>query len=483
MILERIYEPQLAQAGYLVGCPGTGEALVIDPNRDVGAWQDLAERLGLRIVAVTETHIHADYVSGSRELAERTGARLYLSDEGNSDWKYAFASQPNVTLVRDGDVIDIGAVKVQVVATPGHTPEHICFLLTDTAASSHPVALLTGDFVFVGDVGRPDLLERAANISGVMEPSARKLFESLKWFRSLPDGVLVWPAHGAGSACGKSLGGMPATSVGYEKHSNWALAIEDQEEFVKRVLEGQPDPPRYFAQMKRVNKEGPRILGGFHTPPRLAPEAIFELLDRDALIFDLRPDKEYAGGHIPGTLGMQMCRSFLQYAGWFVRYDQPTYLIANDAETVQAAVRDLALIGADDIAGWFGEDVLAEYTARRGKLATHVHVTHDEALQLVRTSHAQIVDVRSPSEYAAAHMPDAMNVPYYRIEQYGETLRKDRPVVVYCNSGGRSAIAASLLSNAGFERVHDLNAGFGAYVASGGPTETQSPQPREPVTT
>jgi hydroxyacylglutathione hydrolase len=356
-------------------------------------------------------------------------------------------------------------------------------LLTDTAASSHPVALLTGDFVFVGDVGRPDLLERAANIAGVMEPSARKLFESLKWFRSLPDWVLVWPAHGAGSACGKSLGGMPATSVGYEKQSNWALAIEGQEEFVQRVLEGQPDPPRYFAQMKRINKEGPRILGGFHTPTRLAPEAVFELLDQRAVIFDLRPDKEFASGHIPGTLGMQMCRSFLQYAGWFVRYDQPTYLIASDVETVQAAVRDLALIGVDDIAGWFGEDVFSEYVARRGELATHAHVTHDEAIQLVRTSHAQIVDVRSPSEYASAHMPDATNVPYYRIEQHVEKLRKDRPIVVYCNSGGRSAIAASLLSNAGFERVHDLNIGFEAYVASGGPTETQSSQPREPVTT
>lgn len=220
MILKRFYEERLAQASFLLGCPASGEAVVIDPNRDAERYIGEARAEGLRITTVTETHIHADFVSGSRELARRTGAVLAVSAEGGPDWQYAFAREAGVRPLHDDDVIRAGSVSLKVRHTPGHTPEHLSFLLTDEAGDAGPLGAFTGDFIFAGDVGRPDLLERAAGIAGTMESGARQLFCSLKSFREFPDRLLLWPGHGAGSACGKKLGGMPVTSLGNEKLAN-----------------------------------------------------------------------------------------------------------------------------------------------------------------------------------------------------------------------------------------------------------------------
>jgi hydroxyacylglutathione hydrolase len=208
---------------------------------------------------VTETHIHADYLSGTRELARRVGATAYLSDEGDADWKYGWANEPNVKRVRNGDAIRAGRVRLDVLATPGHTPEHVSFVVTDEAASPEPIGVLTGDFVFAGDVGRPDLLERAADMKGTMEKGARTLYASLARFRdAFPGHLLLWPGHGPGSACGKNLGGLPATSLAYEKLTNWGVRAASEAEFVREVLAGPAEPPVYFKHMKRMNKEGPR---------------------------------------------------------------------------------------------------------------------------------------------------------------------------------------------------------------------------------
>ncbi|MGH7658367.1 MAG: MBL fold metallo-hydrolase, partial [Gemmatimonadales bacterium] len=225
MILKRIYDDNLAQASYLIGCAATKEAIVVDPNRDVGRYLDLARRENVRVTHVTETHIHADFLSGSRELACEAGAKLFLSAEGGEDWQYGFASEAGATLLRDGDVIEVGNIRLQAVHTPGHTPEHLTFLVTDTAAATEPIGALTGDFLFVGDVGRPDLLERAARVEGTMEAAARTLFQSLQAFRSQPEFLQVWPAHGAGSACGKSMSAVPHSTVGYEVRFNWAFGV------------------------------------------------------------------------------------------------------------------------------------------------------------------------------------------------------------------------------------------------------------------
>src|SRR5687768_9044585 len=263
MFLQRFYDDQLAQASYLLGCAATGEALVIDPSRDVAQYVETAKREGLRVTHVTETHIHADFVSGARELAAATGAQLLLSAEGGAEWQYAYAAGDGATLLRDGDVIRVGNVRVEAMHTPGHTPEHLSFVVTDTAGADRPMGVFTGDFVFVGDVGRPDLLERAAGYEGTMVEGARVLFRSLRRFKErLPDFVQIWPGHGAGSACGKALGAVPQSTLGYERLFNWGLAAEDEGEFVRAVLAGQPEPPKYFAEMKRINREGPRLLGG-----------------------------------------------------------------------------------------------------------------------------------------------------------------------------------------------------------------------------
>ncbi|MEE2054160.1 MBL fold metallo-hydrolase, partial [Nocardiopsis tropica] len=261
MLLERVYDDDLAQASYLIGCQARGEALVVDPRRDIGEYLDLARRHGMRIVAVTETHIHADYLSGTRELAAATGATAYVSGEGGEDWQYGFDAER----LMDGDTVTVGNITVRARHTPGHTPEHLSFLITDGAFSDQPGYLLSGDFVFAGDIGRPDLLDEAAGGEDTRFEGARHLFASLRdTFLTLPDHVQVLPGHGAGSACGKALGALPATTVGYERLNAWwgpYLRDDDEKGFVDELLDGQPDAHAYFARMKRQNREGPQILG------------------------------------------------------------------------------------------------------------------------------------------------------------------------------------------------------------------------------
>jgi hydroxyacylglutathione hydrolase len=265
MLVRTIVDPELSQFAYLIGCQQTGEAVVIDPERDVDRYLELAAAEGLRLVAVAETHIHADFLSGARELAARVPRlRVYLSDAGDPPWKYEWPSQDgvDVTWLRDGDRFRIGNVELRAWHTPGHTPEHLSYVITDHGSGADaPMAVLSGDFVFVGDLGRPDLLETAAGIAGAQEPSARRLYDSARRFLGLPDYLQVWPGHGAGSACGKSLGAVPTSTVGYERRFSPALAAsgEGEARFVSYILSGQPEPPAYFARMKQLNKSGPPV--------------------------------------------------------------------------------------------------------------------------------------------------------------------------------------------------------------------------------
>jgi len=336
VFLKRFYDEGLAQASYLIGCAVTGESLVIDANRDIQQYIDAAAAEKLRVTHVTETHIHADYVSGSRELAKRTGATLYLSAEGGPDWQYAFAAADGAQLLRHGDVLKVGNIRIDVLHTPGHTPEHLSFLVTDTAGANEPMGIATGDFVFVGDVGRPDLLERAAKVANTMEMGARTLFHSLERFRTLPDYIQVWPGHGAGSACGKSLGAVPTSTVGYEKRFNWGVGTTDEQTFVDAVLAGQPEPPLYFAEMKRINRDGPAILGGFKVPARGDLGGIESALASGAAVLDLRPAEEFGRGHIPGTVNIPLNKSFSTWAGWLVKYDQQIHLIVSESDALRA---------------------------------------------------------------------------------------------------------------------------------------------------
>ncbi|HEY8309747.1 MAG TPA: MBL fold metallo-hydrolase [Gemmatimonadaceae bacterium] len=298
MIFRRFYDDALAQASYLIACQRSGEAIVVDPNMNTNMYLRAAQDESLRIVYVTETHIHADFASGSRALAAGAGAQLYVSGEGGDDWQYRFADEPGVHLLTDGGTLDVGQVRLTARHTPGHTPEHLTFLVTDTARSSLPVGAITGDFVFVGDVGRPDLLERAAGKAGTMHAAAASLHASLRSFASLPDHIQIWPGHGAGSACGKAMSSAAQSTLGYERVANWAFGAMTESEFVERVLDGQPTAPPYFGAMKLRNRDAgvprvvslPRILDG--------DDVAHAASAHDVMILDVRNRDEYERGHI-----------------------------------------------------------------------------------------------------------------------------------------------------------------------------------------
>ncbi|HEV8613789.1 MAG TPA: MBL fold metallo-hydrolase, partial [Gemmatimonadales bacterium] len=385
MLFVRLFDEPLAQASYLIGCGASGTAVVIDPNRRVDQYIAAAEEKELRITAVTETHIHADFVSGTRELAARTGALMYLSACGPPEWQYQFGHEREVTLLQDRDAFRIGNLELRAVHTPGHTPEHLCFVVTDTAtatatatanATATPtgsaMGVLTGDFVFVNDVGRPDLLEKAAHLQGTADAGARQLFRSLAWFKTLPDHLQIWPGHGAGSACGKGMSAVPQSTVGYERRFNWAFGVDDEDEFVRQVLAGQPEPPRYFGQMKRINRAGPPLLGAVSLPERVAEHRIESLLAAGAVIVDVRPATEFAAGHLPGTLSIPFNHSFPTWAGSLLPYDQDLYLLLDSSipppVQLEAVIESLLLIGLDRVRGYFAAAALALWTGEGRRL-------------------------------------------------------------------------------------------------------------------
>jgi hydroxyacylglutathione hydrolase len=475
MFLRTLYDEKLAQASYLVGCQTTGEALVVDPNRDVEQYVRLAKREGLRITHVTETHIHADFVSGTRELAHRCGATMYLSNEGAPDWCYAFAESSHAVLLTDGDSFNVGNIRIDVVHTPGHTPEHICFLVTDTRSARQPMGIFTGDFVFVGDVGRPDLLEKAAGVAGTMRAGARDLYRSLQRFRELPDYLQVWPGHGAGSACGKALGAVPQSTVGYEKLFSPALSFTNEDEFVDYILAGQPEPPRYFSQMKRINRDGPVILGDLHAAKPLEPGTIADLLDRGIPVIDTRHNVAFSRGHIPGTINIPFNRAFTGWAGWLIPYDTDFALIIDDRTAPHAVAdipRDLALIGLDRIAGYFNSEAVEWWRTHRGSIETMDALRTADVESMLRLDDVFVLDVRSRGEWEAGHIPGVLNIPVGHVAERSDELPRDRLIVVHCQTGSRSAIAASVLKARGFQ-VANVHGGYDEWAASGRPVESE----------
>ncbi len=456
MLVRRFYDERLAQATWLIGCQRTGEAIVIDPPRDPAEVVEAARKEGVRIGKVTETHIHADYLSGSRELAAATGAQVYLSAEGGPDWLYGWPDMTGVTLIRDGDTIELGGVRIEVIHTPGHTPEHIAFVIVDTARSEEPVALVSGDFIFVGDVGRPDLLEKAAKIEGTMEAGARQLYRSLQRMERFPDHLQIWPGHGAGSACGKALGAVPTSTLGYERRTNWAFNVADEEEFVREVLSGQPNPPFYFAMMKRLNKEGPAVLGD------RAPLAAITIADATgAVTVDVRSGREFAAGHLAGALSLPLIKAFTTWAGWLLDYESSIALIANDAAQAEEARTILASIGFDRVIGW-----ITAATVPVDSLVTAVTgdvTTAEEMIDGGRT----VIDLREPNEWQSGHIPGAVHHPLGLVQQELASLDRDTPLAIHCQAGTRSGIGAAALARMGFTDVVDLTGGYSGWKAAG----------------
>jgi hydroxyacylglutathione hydrolase len=471
MILVRFFDEPLAQASYLIGCPAHGVALVIDPNRLIDQYIAAAESRGLRITAVTETHIHADFVSGTRELAARTGARMLLSDCGPPEWQYAFRQEREVQLLHDRDAFRVGNVEVRTVHTPGHTPEHVSFLVTDTATAHEPIGIATGDFVFANDVGRPDLLEKAAHLAGTAYTGARQLFRSLQWFKTLPDHLQIWPGHGAGSACGKGMSAVPQSTVGYERRFNWAFQVNREDEFVPMVLEGQPEPPRYFARMKRINREGPPVLGALAYPERVAENRLRSVLASGAVVVDTRAAADHAAGYVPGTLSIPFNNSFVTWAGSLLPYDQDLYLLLAEGteSSLGLMMRGLSTIGLDRVKGWFAEAALDLWTSEGGRLEQVEQLSPFDLAR--RRKELTVLDVRGRSEWETGHLSEATLIPLAELPERVAEVPDDRPIAVHCQGGSRSAIAASLLLRSGRKAVANVTGGMTAWEQAGLPVE------------
>lgn len=473
MFLRQIPDASLAQYAYLIGCQRTGEAVVIDPERDVDRYLKVAAQNGFRLTAVVETHIHADYLSGARELVERHGARAYLSAEGGPDWQFEWAKgKDRVTFLRDGDAFKVGNIELKAMLSAGHTPEHLSYLVTDLGGGANePMALLSGDFIFVGDVGRPDLLESAAGQAGVMEPSARQLYQSLRATAGFPEHVQILPAHGAGSACGKELGAVPFSVLGYERKFNRALreAMAGNEEvFVQEILSGQPEPPLYFARMKRDNKLGPALLpdGKLPAPKRLSLEDAVAMAKAGSHAWlDLRSDRAaFMQRHVSASLFSPLAGGKLPLvAGSYLTEEQKIVLLVSSSDEVEEVVRQLIRIGLDHVVGWIpvadllevGEVVSSQLTIKTSELAS----------ALAGNAGAAVLDVRGAAEYAASHVKGAKHIAYTRLLARIDDVPAGSPLYVHCGSGLRAAFASSFLASRGYEVVY-VNGVFAEIPAS-----------------
>ncbi|WP_440312762.1 MBL fold metallo-hydrolase [Leucobacter chromiireducens] len=473
MLLERIYEEDLAQASYFIGCQAKGEAIVVDPRRDLDGYLELAAKHAMRIVAVTETHIHADYLSGTRELAARTGARMYVSDEGGPDWTYGTDFDDAVRM-KHGHRIVLGNIEVEAVHTPGHTPEHLSFLVTDGAQTAEPGFMLTGDFVFVGDLGRPDLLDEAAGFVDTRFQGAKDLFASLKHrFLTLPDYVQVLPAHGSGSACGKALGAIPSSTVGYERNFSWwakYLKNDDEQGFVDELLSGQPDAHAYFGRMKMENKIGPAVIG--ETPELVeytAEQLSAELATDTVILVDTRHNSDVHQGTVERSLNIPGVDKAASYGAWVIDplvEQRPLVLLATDVEEAEAMRDHLIRVGIDTVRGYI--------TSLDGLDLVTPKLVQPEELDGVKR--VMLLDVRNKTEYADGHLPSARQLSGGRVLWNLDLLPDPGAgmIVSYCQSGVRNSVAASALRRAGYD-VAELDGSYAAWIAAGNTPETSTP--------
>ncbi|MFP9114636.1 rhodanese-like domain-containing protein [Flavobacterium sp. RHBU_3] len=442
MYFQHVYDKSLAQASYFIGCQAKGEAIVIDAKRDIDTYLEIAKQNNMKITHIAETHIHADFLAGSRELAAATGAKMYLSNEGGEGWQYEFE---HVGL-KHGDVITVGNLILEILHTPGHTPESISFLLTDKPATDKPVMVFTGDFVFVGDIGRPDLLEKAAGFIGTQEKGARQMYESIQRFTELPEYVQVWPGHGAGSACGKALGAVPSSTVGYELIRNWAFQYADNEAgFIDYLLDGQPEPPKYFAMMKHLNKVDRPLLVEVPKHSKLSKEAFLQAYQDGIKIIDTRNKVDFAEAHLPGAINIQGNNSFATWCGWFLNYEEQFILIADESQ-MDDLTRKLMRIGLDNVYG-FIDDVTALGIPTESSEIIDIQAFKES----VDNPDVQIVDVRGENEFKSGHVKGADNVFVGTLEKNLAKINTNKEIVIHCQSGDRATIAQSIFARNGIK--------------------------------
>lgn len=469
MLWRLIYDEDLAEGAYLIGCQRTGEAIVFDPERDVDRYIDLAKSHGLKIAAVAETHIHADFLSGARELAERVGAHVYVSGLGGPEWQSKWVGPYKHTILKDGDTFKVGNIRFTAVHTPGHTPEHVAYLVEDQGGgATEPMGAITGDFMFVGDLGRPDLLESAAGVAGVADGFAHDLHRTTAKFMSQPDHLQIWPAHGSGSACGKALGAVPQTTMGYERRFNPMLRlVNDEQAFVQSILEGQPEPPVYFARMKAWNRDGVPLLGDLPTPRKLAADEIAGVLSKGVVPIDVRPQPGFIASHLPGSLWARPGSAFLMAIG---SYAEPSdsFLLVCDAHEVDRLTRNLVRIGLDRVAAWVDPATLEQHFAAGGRHESIPEISVEElAKRLESTPSLPLLDVRRATEHAAGSIAGAVNIAHTRLIPRLAEVPSGDPILIHCQSGVRSTMAAAALQRMGRCPVN-VAGGFLAWASGPG---------------
>ena len=458
MYFQHVYDKTLAQASYFIGCQKAGIAAVIDPKRDIDTYLEIAKQNNMQITHIFETHIHADFLTGSRELAAVTGAKMYLSDEGGEGWEYEFAHEG----LKHGSQVMVGNLKIDVLHTPGHTPESISFLLTDTPASKEPVMLFTGDFVFVGDIGRPDLLEKAAGMVGTQDKGAEQMYQSINLFANLPEFIQVWPGHGAGSACGKALGAVPSTTVGYEKKRNWAFSYgTNKAGFIDFLLTDQPEPPKYFAKMKELNKVDRPLLTEVPTINELSAADLKAATAKGIKLIDTRNKQDFEKGFIEGSINIQGNNSFATWMGWFVSYNEQFILVANPSD-MDDLTRKLMRIGLDNMYGFVDAAKINELSDAPLLTSTMVTISDVKA-----NTTAEVIDLRGVAEYNSGHIAGATNVFVGTLLQNLAKVPKDKPVIIHCQGGDRAAIGYSLLVKEGYTNVSNYSPGMNEWIKEG----------------
>jgi glyoxylase-like metal-dependent hydrolase (beta-lactamase superfamily II)/rhodanese-related sulfurtransferase len=460
MYFKQYYLGCLAHASYLIG--SGGEAAVVDPQRDVEQYINEAEAEGLKIRYVIETHLHADFVSGHRELAERTGAKIVFGHKAGAAIDYAPA--------KDGDEFRIGKVILRVLETPGHTPESISILVTDAEDPNQPQKVLTGDTLFIGDVGRPDLV----NSKGfTAEQMAGMLYDSLHdRLLKLNDAVEVWPAHGKGSLCGRNLSNETSSTIGLQRRLNYALQPMTKEEFVKMMTVDLPEAPAYFSKDAEINRSGARSLADLPRPAALSAAEVNKFAGRGATILDVRANTEFGKGHIPGALNIGLGGPFDSWAGQLLKFDAPIVIVAQDESKVDEAMTGLARVGIESVKGYLAGGMDAW---RRAGLEVSAiqQISVDDLNELLNTQkNLQVIDVRQPGEYRDGHVPSAVNAPLARVDERAPEFDSNRRTAVICGGGFRSSAATSILERLGFKKLLNVLGGTGAWIKAGYPVES-----------
>ncbi len=465
MFFKQFYLGCLAQASYMIG--SEGEAAVIDPRRDVDAYLEEARRQGLTIRHVVETHLHADFVSGHRELAERTGARIYFGARARAQFDHA--------AVRDGDEIRFGDALLRFLETPGHTPESVCVLLFDRARGGEAQAVLTGDTLFIGDVGRPDLAGGAGSPQGL----ASQLYDSLhQKLLTLPDSVEVYPGHGAGSLCGKNISSETSSTIGQQRRFNYALQPMPREAFVALVTADLPEAPAYFARDAALNRRGPGPLANLPALPALSPGEVEAMQATGAVVVDTRTAADYGTGHVPRSLHIGLTGQFASWAGTLVSPDSAIVLVAEDEERVAEGRTRLARVGIENVAGFLSGGILAWHESGRPLARTEQIAVDELSRRLASGEAGQVLDVRRAGEWSGGHIAQAAHLALHELEAKAERLERDVPVTVICASGYRSSVATSLLERLGFARTTNVVGGMNAWNAANSSSGVQSSGPR-----